>query len=1248
MPASRLSRVVQDLGRAMLPGADAASDGALLQGFVDRRDESAFAAIVLRHGALVWGVCRRVLGHHHEAEDAFQATFLVLARTAASIRAREMLGSWLYGVAYRTSLKAKAAAAKRGRRERQAPIMPEPMAPPQDPLQQLEPLLDHELARLPDKYRVAMILCDLQGKTGKEAARQLKIPEGTLSTRLRTARAMLAKRLERHRLVLSPAAIAALLSQQAVAAPSVLMTTVIKAAPLFAAGQATASGLVSANVAALTEGVLKAMLLSKIKIATFVLVSAAFALGGGMLAHQATAGQEKQRLTSVPNEAGKEDPVAVAGQQAEKKEPAPSQATEIEDPPHAPRLDRFGDTLPPGALNRLGSQRFRYSGTASKLAYSPDGKAIASACRDGSVRLFDAATGKLRWRLETDKENNLQDASVWSEAVQRALAFSDDGKKLAMLNALEYLVVDIGTDKVLVRHRLPAPQKAPRKPEQDATCSAIAPDLATFALGFMDGSIHLHDAANGHEKQRITVGDKNQRVFPALRENAIEFSADGKTLYALAPLKSSVMLFDTTAGKLVDTLKSDDELRTPKMAFSKDSRQLAVFDQVAGKNPPDSRLTLWDVRSDKPRHVMNMPTTVFSAAFSPDGKFVAVACRQEIVFLYTATGKEQRRIPLPSSAASLAFTPDGNTLAAGAYASITLLNVATGKVQAPVQEPRGATFATQFAAGGKQLISFGADGAYWWDLAGGQSVRHFQYEQPGGKVDVQQVQRLVDTLDAGEYSEREKASEALRAMGHDVDAILQKSLETEKRPEVRERLTKLLEELKGQSFVRFQPLHGHTLSPDEKTIVTRGGGGDLVLVDIAANRPLHTLKGHKSPRSAAFSPDGAKLYSAGDGRVIVWDVASGKQLMEWESPNVASVAPSPDGRWLAYWTSDRIGRGPIRQKPAEGTYDIRLWDVAAGKLARRLTPRGGAALDAVFSADSTRLVIVGGDPGYPTSGGAGSGKSNVIQIWDVAAGTEPRIFRGNQERVICAAISADGRTIATGKSNFPYEGSADYALRLWDVATGTERRRIQGHESSVDSVSFSPDGRWLASTSLEAPIYVWDLYALEKSRLPAKGLSKEDKDKLWQDLASEDAAKAFQAVCELIARPDQAVEILQDGWKRVPRATAEQMRKWVEDLNSNESSVRQKAEAELNRYLAGHEQLVSKALEKADTPELRRRLVQILNQLHPDRLRRTRMLEVLERIGSGPAREFLQTLAGQTEDVETSREASAGLERLKR
>src|SRR5437867_8973662 len=146
---------------------------------------------------MVWGVCCRVLGKHHDAEDAFQATFLVLVRKAASIVHRDKVANWLYGVAHQTALKARATAAKRGAREKQVTAMPEPAREEQGPWDDLQPLLDQELSRLPQKYRTVIVLCDLEGKTRKEAARHLKVAEGTVASRLATARAMLARRLTR-------------------------------------------------------------------------------------------------------------------------------------------------------------------------------------------------------------------------------------------------------------------------------------------------------------------------------------------------------------------------------------------------------------------------------------------------------------------------------------------------------------------------------------------------------------------------------------------------------------------------------------------------------------------------------------------------------------------------------------------------------------------------------------------------------------------------------------------------------------------------------------------------------------------------------------------------------------------------------------------------------------------------------------------------------------------------------------------
>src|SRR5262249_53892979 len=154
--------------------------------FLAGRDEAAFAALVRRHGPMVFGVCRRVLRHHHDAEDAFQAAFLVLARKAAGVR-HESLGSWLYTVAYHAALEARAVAARRRADERQVEEMPHPEVSPVE-VQDWRPLLDRELHRLPQKYQAALVLCDLEGKSRKDAAGELGIPEGTLSSRLATAR----------------------------------------------------------------------------------------------------------------------------------------------------------------------------------------------------------------------------------------------------------------------------------------------------------------------------------------------------------------------------------------------------------------------------------------------------------------------------------------------------------------------------------------------------------------------------------------------------------------------------------------------------------------------------------------------------------------------------------------------------------------------------------------------------------------------------------------------------------------------------------------------------------------------------------------------------------------------------------------------------------------------------------------------------------------------------------------------------
>ncbi len=276
------------------------NDGRLLKEFVFHRDPVAFESLVRRHGPMVMGVCRRILRDPHDAEDAFQSTFLVLACKAASVSPPEMIGNWLYGVAYKTATRLKAAKAKRRGREKQVTDMPEPKTHKKDFQDDLLQLFDEELARLPDKYRLPIVLCNLEGRTRKEIARQFQISEGTLSSRLTTARRMLARRLARRGLAVSGGSLSAALSQNATSAciSVSLVSSTVKAATLAAAGQTT-TRLLSAQAAAVTEGVLKDMFLTKLKpIMGTVLVVAALSSAAGLIYRAQAAEQRKAQQIS--------------------------------------------------------------------------------------------------------------------------------------------------------------------------------------------------------------------------------------------------------------------------------------------------------------------------------------------------------------------------------------------------------------------------------------------------------------------------------------------------------------------------------------------------------------------------------------------------------------------------------------------------------------------------------------------------------------------------------------------------------------------------------------------------------------------------------------------------------------------------------------------------------------------------------------------------------------------------------------
>jgi RNA polymerase sigma factor (sigma-70 family) len=286
MATASLNVFLQRLARGMAAAAmGEQSDRQLVAEFLARREPAVFEAIVRRHGTMVYRVCWRVLQQEQDAEDAFQATFLVLGQKLSGLRRHASLASWLHGVAHRLALKARAQALARRRREQAAPRRPP--GPPDDVTWgELRCILDGELANLPEKWRLPLILCCLEGRTQDETAAQLGWSKNTVRRRLDEARADLRRRLDRRGLVL-PAALSAVLLSECVAGaapPAPLIAATVEAATALAAGQTLIAAGVSAKVAGLTQGMMQALLLGRIKAAGLLLGMACLlgssALGG--------------------------------------------------------------------------------------------------------------------------------------------------------------------------------------------------------------------------------------------------------------------------------------------------------------------------------------------------------------------------------------------------------------------------------------------------------------------------------------------------------------------------------------------------------------------------------------------------------------------------------------------------------------------------------------------------------------------------------------------------------------------------------------------------------------------------------------------------------------------------------------------------------------------------------------------------------------------------------------------------------
>jgi RNA polymerase sigma factor (sigma-70 family) len=302
-------------------------EGELLRRFASRRDPVALEALVVRHGPMVLGVCRRVLGNRHASEDAFQATFLVLAKKAGTIRDPDRLGPWLHGVAHRVAVRSRADLARRNAHEKsgaEEAAMAASSSEPDFDRAEMRATLDEEVGRLPEKFRDPIVLCYLDGLTHDEAAVRLRCPVGTVRSRLSTGRARLRDRLVRRGVVVPSGVFASALIAEAASAavsPALLVSTV-RASTAFAAGLtgATAAGVVSASVASLAEGVTTTMIVSKLKIIGALALSGMLTLGVGAAAAQRFGGSGESAQNPKAADDKIDDLIAQLKQQVKQSE----------------------------------------------------------------------------------------------------------------------------------------------------------------------------------------------------------------------------------------------------------------------------------------------------------------------------------------------------------------------------------------------------------------------------------------------------------------------------------------------------------------------------------------------------------------------------------------------------------------------------------------------------------------------------------------------------------------------------------------------------------------------------------------------------------------------------------------------------------------------------------------------------------------------------------------------------------------
>jgi WD40 repeat protein len=760
-----------------------------------------------------------------------------------------------------------------------------------------------------------------------------------------------------------------------------------------------------------------------------------------------------------------------------------------------PRLDHYGDPLPPGAVARMGTVRFRHGGTVTALAISPDGKVVASGGRD-TIYLWERATGKCLLRFAGHKGYIFQ------------LDFVPGSKVLASAGVDGNIVFwDAASGKELRRIKgsvfaFSVDGKLMAAGEPYIASRFQAPNAVLYSRPYFPGrTVYLGDVAMARELRRLPVRD--------IHLSSLALSLDGETLACCG--SKFLSLIEAASGKK-RILFAGQSLDCRSLRFTSDGKTLIFWGRDGLLN---SRwwLRSWDGASGKALSKSDYTEKLkgpggygLASALSADGNILFAGSDWRGGYLLQVTGKTETPLAIVQRSEHLAatFSPDGQMLAAAGWGgTVNLLKTATGNDLLPDVGQHG----------GLSVMAFSPDG-----------------------------------LRLASVSETEQS---LRLW----EAHTGRQLQDFKAPNRR--------------------ITSATYSPDGDTLATSDGTGAVDIWETKTGKYLRpfTVERMGTPCSLAFAPDGHFLATGCmGGQILLWDVGSRKLYRrfalpastasgpKYPLPEVSSVAYSSDGRLLA--------TGAYNSRDS----DVRVWEVATGRVLFAQTFRQSNVILGGFSPDGRRLAL---------------SRLGWVELWEIGSGQD--YFHQEQPDIRAAmSFSHNGRLLA-------FSGP-DYSVRLWDLRRDKERTRLLGHLGAVTALAFSPDGKRLASGSADTTGLVWDVSAAFKDE-PAKEAALDAKrlEPLWKDLASDDAAKAYQAILALTAAPKQSVLYLKDHLKPVPPPDPKKVAQLIKDLSSAKFAVRDKATQELKKAGELVEPDLQKAAKDDNTPlELRRRVEQIL------------------------------------------------------